>query len=42
MSTTPREISELLGKLGEYAPEGYALGFHVQFTTTKFLFQTYK
>ena len=36
------EISETLGELKELAPAGYALGFHVQFTTTKFLFQTYK
>ena len=41
-SSTPHQISELLGKLGEFAPEGYALGFHVQLTTTKFLFQTYR
>jgi LuxR family transcriptional regulator len=42
MSATQIEISEVLGELNEMAPSGYALGFHVQYTTTKFLFQTYK
>lgn len=42
MSPTQVEISEVLGELKELAPAGYALGFHIQFTTTKFLFQTYK
>lgn len=42
MSPTQVEISEVLGQLKELAPAGYALGFHIQYTTTKFLFQTYK
>jgi LuxR family transcriptional regulator len=41
MSQTQLEISELLIKLYERAPAGYALGFHVEFTTPKFVFQTY-
>ncbi|PUB13173.1 autoinducer binding domain-containing protein [Yoonia sediminilitoris] len=42
MSATSIEISSELGKLNEAAPSGYALGFHVQYTSTKFLFQTYE
>ncbi|MEJ8560898.1 autoinducer binding domain-containing protein [Yoonia sp. GPGPB17] len=41
MSSTQFEISETLGKLHEIAPAGYALGFHVEYTTPKFVFQTY-
>lgn len=41
MSTTQVEISRILGKLRELAPAGYALGFHIQYTTPKFVFQTY-
>lgn len=41
MSTTQFVISETLGKLRELASGGYALGFHLQFTTPKFVFQTY-
>lgn len=42
MSPTQVEISEVLGQLKELAPAGYALGFHIQYTTPKFMFQTYK
>lgn len=42
MSQTQFEISKTLRELGDMAPEGYAVGLHVQYTTTKFLFQTYK
>lgn len=41
MSPTQVEISEVLGELKELAPAGYALGFHIQYTTPKFMFQTY-
>lgn len=41
MSPTQFEISETLGKLHRLAPSGYALGFHLQYTTPKFVFQTY-
>lgn len=41
MSATQLEISEVLGELNKMAPSGYALGFHIQYTTTKFMFQTY-
>ena len=42
MSHTQFEISKTLSDLGKMAPSGYAVGLHVQYTTTKFLFQTYK
>ena len=35
------EISETLGKLNDLSSGGYALGFHIEFTTPKFVFQTY-
>ncbi|MCK0094179.1 autoinducer binding domain-containing protein [Yoonia sp. F2084L] len=41
MQPTKFEISETLGKLNQLAPAGYALGFHVEYTTPKFVFQTY-
>jgi LuxR family transcriptional regulator len=41
MSQTQFEISEVLEQLGELAPAGYALGFHIAFTTPKFMFQSY-
>lgn len=41
MSQTQQEISEVLEELGELAPAGYALGFHIAYTTPKFMFQTY-
>lgn len=41
MSSTQFEISETLGRLHKMAPAGYALGFHVEYTTPKFVFQTY-
>ncbi|MEL6682148.1 MAG: autoinducer binding domain-containing protein [Pseudomonadota bacterium] len=41
MSSTQLEISEILGELNERAPAGYALGFHIEYTTPKFMFQTY-
>lgn len=42
MPETQVRVSEVLGELKDLAPAGYALGFHIQFTTTKFLFQTYR
>lgn len=42
MSTSQLEISQVLGELNKLAPAGYALGFHIQYTTPKFMFQTYK
>ncbi|WP_341366379.1 autoinducer binding domain-containing protein [Yoonia sp. BS5-3] len=41
MSATQVEISEVLGGLNELAPTGYALGFHIAYTTPRFMFQTY-
>lgn len=41
MSSAQFEISETLGKLHKLAPGGYALGFHLEYTTPKFVFQTY-
>ncbi|MGJ8587992.1 MAG: autoinducer binding domain-containing protein [Yoonia sp.] len=41
MRSTQQEISETLGKLNELAPAGYALGFHIAYTTPKFVFQSY-
>lgn len=41
MSATSIEISSILGALNKAAPAGYALGFHIQYTTPKFMFQTY-
>lgn len=42
MPTTQFDISEALGELNKLAPTGYALGFHIEYTTPKFMFQTYK
>ncbi|PJI92186.1 LuxR family transcriptional regulator [Yoonia maricola] len=41
MSSAQFEISEALGQLHEIANAGYALGFHIEYTTPKFVFQTY-
>ena len=41
MSQTKLNISEILENLGELAPAGYALGFHIAYTTPKFMFQSY-
>lgn len=41
MTATQFEISEVLGHLNKLAPTGYALGIHIQYTTPKFMFQTY-
>jgi len=41
MSTSQFEISEILGKLHEVAPAGYALGIHMAHMAPKFVFQTY-
>jgi len=35
------EISAALGELNDLAPAGYALGIHIEYTTPKFMFQTY-
>lgn len=42
MPPTQTEISQVLGDYNKAAPAGYALAMHIQFTTPKFLFQTYK
>ena len=42
MSQTQLEFSETLGELREMEPAGYAVGLHIQYTSTKFLFQTYE
>lgn len=41
MTSTQFEISEALGRLNALAPTGYALGIHIEYTTPKFMFQTY-
>lgn len=41
MNTPQFEISAVLGALNELAPAGYALGFHIEYTTPRFVFQTY-
>ena len=41
MSATQSEFSELLGSLHGLAGAGYALGLHIEYTTPKFMFQTY-
>ena len=42
MSQTQLEISKTLNELREMSPDGYAVALHLQYTTSKFLFQTYK
>ena len=39
--TIDTPISSALQRLTELAPAGYALGFHINFTTPRFMFQTY-
>jgi LuxR family transcriptional regulator len=41
MSPTQVEISSVLADLAKLTPCGYILGVHQQYTTTKFMFQTY-
>lgn len=41
MTSTQFEISRALGQLNDLAPAGYALGIHIEYTTPKFMFQTY-
>ncbi len=41
MSARQFKISETLGELNKLAPTGYALGIHIEYTTPKFMFQTY-
>jgi len=41
MTSTQFEISTALGELNKLAPTGYALGIHIEYTTPKFMFQTY-
>jgi LuxR family transcriptional regulator len=41
MTTAQFEISETLDQLNQLAPTGYALGIHIEYTTPKFMFQTY-
>ncbi|MEL6840165.1 MAG: autoinducer binding domain-containing protein [Pseudomonadota bacterium] len=41
MSSTQVGISEILGELHEYSPAGYAIGLQINYTTPKFMFQTY-
>ena len=36
------EVESILKKLVEQNPTGFAIGLHVSFTTSKFLFQTYR
>ncbi len=41
MTSVRLEISDLLGRLHEMAPAGYAIGLQILYTTPKFMFQTY-
>lgn len=41
MPSSHLEICEILGELGGKAPAGYAIGLHINYTTPKFMFQTY-
>lgn len=41
MPSAQLEISKVLGDLNEMAPAGYAIGLQIQYTTPKFMFQTY-
>lgn len=41
MTATQIEINEILGDLNKQAPGGYALGLHIEYTTPRFMFQTY-
>lgn len=41
MASTQFKISETLGQLNDLSPAGYALGIHIEYTTPKFMFQTY-
>ena len=41
MASAQLEISKVLGDLHEMAPAGYAIGLHINYTTPKFMFQTY-
>ena len=42
MPHTQLEISKILDELHQLAPQGYAVALHLQYTTSKFLFQTYQ
>ena len=35
------EIERYLAQLGELSPSGFAIAFHIRYTTPAFLFQTY-
>ena len=41
MNSRQFEITKALGDLNDLAPTGYALGIHIEYTTPKFMFQTY-
>ncbi len=41
MSSTSLEISQVLSKARDMAPAGYAIGLQIEYTTPKFMFQTY-
>ena len=41
MSSTSLEISQVLSKARDLAPAGYAIGLQIEYTTPKFMFQTY-
>ncbi len=37
----PKDVGKILKRLKKSSPSGFAIAFHVQFTTPAFLFQTY-
>lgn len=41
MTSAPTKIQDVLGQMQLLAPAGYALAFHIRYTTPTFLFQTY-
>jgi LuxR family transcriptional regulator len=41
MTQTQFEIGETMAKMGQASPYGYVVALHIEYTTPKFLFQTY-
>ncbi|MEL7025709.1 MAG: autoinducer binding domain-containing protein [Pseudomonadota bacterium] len=39
--TKSSQAHEILAKMGELCPAGFAIGMHLEFTTSRYIFQTY-
>lgn len=39
--TPEEEVKNILGGLSDLSPAGYAIGLHLEFTTSKYIFQNY-